>query len=147
MKKVTMLVLLTTSMCGLGYAQLTSTDGTYKTGSTTTNLNLQTGSTNPTTRLTILAANGNVGINNGNPSYRLDVNGTFRAGNFNSTSGIFNVANPSANFALQLNGTQRLTVLSSSGFMGINKNPAYMLDVNGPVNATGFLVNGQPLTG
>jgi len=142
------LILLTFTCCILemGFAQITSTNGTYKTGSNTTNLALQTGAS--TTRVTVLASSGNVGINNTNPTFRLDVNGTVRGGNFNSTSGIYNVASPTASFLLQTNGTPRMTVFNSNGFVGINTtNPGFMLDVNGPINTTGLFVNGQPFSG
>jgi filamentous hemagglutinin len=45
-------------------------------GSTTTDINVQTNSVNA---MTVLGSNQNVGINNAAPTYKLDVNGTFRS--------------------------------------------------------------------
>ena len=48
---------------------------------------------------------------------------------------------------LQTSGTTRITVSNTSGNVGVGTTtPAYKLDVNGPVNATEFRVNGNLLT-
>ena len=52
-------------------------------------------------------------------------------------------------YAAGSNSTQNLNLLpkGSGGYVGVGKiNPAYKLDVNGPVNATQFRINGTPLT-
>jgi len=40
--------------------------------------------------------------------------------------------------------TEAMRITGVGGFVGINKGPAYPLDVNGQINATGFLLNGAP---
>ena len=48
---------------------------------------------------------------------------------------------------LQTSGTTRITVSNTSGNVGVGTTtPAYKLDVNGPVNATEFRLNGNLLT-
>lgn len=92
-------------------------------------------STNNTTRLTILNTNGNVGIGTSSPSDQLHVNGNARATQFNSINGSFN-ALPSSNLTLQTNGTNRVTILSSNGNVGIGtSSPSTLLHVNGALNA------------
>lgn len=111
--------------------------------SSSSNLSLQT---NATTRLTILNANGRVGIGNTSPAQALDVTGSILAStNIMSTAGVFNV-NGSNNLSLQTNGTTRLTILNANGRVGINTtSPTEALDVNGSVKATSFMVGSTPL--
>lgn len=92
-------------------------------------------STNGTTRLTILNSNGFVGIGTGSPSELFHVNGNSRATQFNSVNGNFN-ALATSNLNLQTNSTSRLTILSSSGNVGIGTtSPTSLLDVNGTLKA------------
>jgi hypothetical protein len=57
------------------FAQITSLDGTFSSGSSGTNTSLRTGTT---TRLTTLSSNGFVGINTASPTSYLDINGSLR---------------------------------------------------------------------
>ena len=84
-------------------------------------------------RLTILN-NGNIGINQTNPQYKLDVDG-----DINLTGG----SGGSSPWATSGNDVYR-----ASGKVGIGKtNPTYAVDVNGTVNATSYLGDGSNLTG
>lgn len=110
-------VLLITASSTVG--QVSSTNGTF-TATTPSNLSLQAGAT-PTTRLTILNSNGNIGINTTSPSDWLHVNGNARANQFNAINGIFNTLT-TTNLSLNTNGTNRMTILGSGaniGFVGI----------------------------
>jgi hypothetical protein len=129
------------------YAQVTSTDGTF-TSQGATNLRLNT---NTTTRLTILNANGFVGIGT-TPSEMLHVNGNIlSAGNISSSgsatssqfaalTGNFS-SGGAANLSFLTNSTSRMTILNSSGFVGIGTTPSEMLHVNGNVLSTGDITS------
>ncbi|MFN3840769.1 MAG: hypothetical protein ACK4RF_08680 [Cyclobacteriaceae bacterium] len=92
--------------------------------------------TNGTTRVTILNSNGFVGIANSSPSELLHVNGNARAMQFNSVNGSFN-ALATSNINLLTNGTNRVTILSSNGNVGIGTtSPTALLHVNGALNAS-----------
>ncbi len=106
--------------------------------------------TNGAARLTIINTGttaGFVGINTLSPADQLHVNGNVRGNQFNALNGIVN-SEGASNLSFNTNGTSRLTIINSgttAGFVGIGKtNPAYMLDVAGPINATQLLINGAP---
>jgi hypothetical protein len=62
-----------------------------------------------------------------------------------STDGTFSSAGTS-DLILQTNTAPRLTILNANGNVGIGKsNPGYLLDVNGVMNAAGFMLNGIPM--
>lgn len=120
------------------FASIGSTDVEFYTGASSTD------GSGGALQVTIKSTNGFMGIGTASASItdRLHVTGNTRtSGNFLSDAGIFNVQHASNNFRLQTNGTERLTVLSSSGNVGIGiPSPAYKLDVSGVVNATGYRV-------
>jgi hypothetical protein len=123
-------------------AQVSSTNGNF-TATTPSNLSLQTGAT-PTTRLTILQSNGNVGIGTTAPADLFHVNGIARANQFNAVNGIFNTTAGTTNMSFNINGANRMTLLAASGNFGIGTaTPADLLHVNGNVRANQFnTVNG-----
>ena len=124
--------------------QFNATNGIFNTIGASTNFSLNT---NSVPRMTVLASSGNIGIGTITPADLLDVSGNSRAVQFNSTNGIFNTVG-ATNFSLNANSTTRMTILNSNGFVGINKTlPAYQLDVNGSINATGLLINGVAIGG
>lgn len=85
-----------------------------------------------------ITTGGNVGINEPEPNYTLDVGGTVNAQNF-----LIN-GDPLPTSPWQTSGVD---AIFQGGNVGIGKsNPSHSLDVAGQVNATGFLVNGVPLT-
>jgi hypothetical protein len=123
-------------------AQVSSTNGNF-TATTPSNLTLQTGAT-PTTRLTILNSNGNIGINTTSPADWLHVNGNVRANQLNLINGVFNTTAGTTNMSFNINGTNRMTLLAASGNFGIGTaTPADLLHVNGNARANQFnTVNG-----
>ena len=89
--------------------------------------------TNNTRRMTILD-NGNVGIGDDTPSYKLDVNGTARFTDQVYVQSILNVTND-----LKVD-TDTLFVDVSADMVGINDStPQYSLDVNGTIRATSYI--------
>jgi hypothetical protein len=119
------------------FGQASSVNGNF-TATTPSNLSLQTGAT-PTTRLTILNSNGNIGINTTAPSDWLHVNGNVRANQFNTVNGVFNTTAAATNMSFNTNGTNRMTLLAASGNFGIGTaTPADLLHVNGLARATQF---------
>lgn len=144
MKKLILPLIVFTSMTAFG--QVTSTNGTYTTGSTN-NLALRTG-TVTTDKVVIVHSTGNVGVGTAAASVaeRLHVTGNTRtSGNFLSDAGIFNVSSTS-NLSLRTNNSPRLTILNSNGFVGIGTiTPAYNLDVSGTINATFIRIGGNAL--
>ena len=122
-------------------AQVSSTNGNFTT-TTPSNLSLQTGAT-PNTRLTILQSNGNVGINTTSPADWLHVNGNVRATQLNITGGTLNTIGATTNMSFNINGTNRMTLLSG-GNLGIGTaTPADLLHVNGNARASQYnVVNG-----
>jgi len=91
------------------------------------NLLLQT---NNTTRLTVLNANGNVGIGI-TPTEKLQVDGTILGNEVSSYTGGYNTDN-GANLLFKTDGTSRLTVLNSNGYVGIGTStPEQMMHVEG----------------
>lgn len=147
-------ILLLTSLLLIvvrAYAQVPSTDGTF-TATTPSNLSLRTGTT-PTPRLTILNSNGYVGIGIPNPANitnmlqvggdifstgNMSASGNITATQFSANTGSFNSA-AGSNLSFNTNGTTRLTLLNSNGYMGIGTTtPSAMLHVNGSVLSTDF---------
>ncbi len=123
--------------------QFNTVNGIFNTTAAATNMSFNTNGVN---RMTLLSG-GNFGIGTATPADLLHVNGNARATQFSSTSGTFNTIG-ATNLSLGTNGTTKMTLLNSNGFLGINTaTPAYQLDVNGTVNATGFLLNGAAFTG
>jgi hypothetical protein len=115
------------------FGQASSTNGNF-TATTPSNLSLQAGAT-PTTRLTILNSNGNIGINTTAPADWLHVNGNVRANQFNAINGIFNTIGATTNLSLNTNGTNRMTVLAANGNVGIGTaTPAAKLEVIGDLS-------------
>lgn len=118
--------------------QFNSTTGIFNTIGATTNLALNT---NDVTRMTVLAANGNVGIGTASPAFTLDVGGSI-----NATSFLLNGA--------AFTGSQWTTSASNiyynvAGSVGIGTttpSASYKLDVNGAINATGLNLNGTAIT-
>lgn len=91
------------------------------------NLALQT---NGTTRLTVLNVNGNVGIGI-TPTEKLQVDGTILGNEVSSYTGTYDTDN-SANLSFKTDGTNRLTVLSTNGYLGIGtQTPEQMMHVEG----------------
>ncbi|MBT1699183.1 hypothetical protein KK083_19965 [Fulvivirgaceae bacterium PWU4] len=87
--------------------------------------------TNGTPRLSVLGSNGFVGIGLGatSPSAMLHVNGDVLSTQYTAANGLFN---SSGNLSLATNGSARLSVLNSNGFVGIGiASPAQMLHING----------------
>lgn len=89
---------------------------------------------------------GHVGVNNSNPQYAMDVNGSINV----STGNNFFING----VAIGSGGQNPWTILTGNrityaGQVGIGQNPpAYPLDVLGDVNITGaYRVNGQPISG
>jgi hypothetical protein len=120
------------------FAQVSSADGTFS-ADTGFDMSLLT---NNLFRITILNTNGRVGVGTPSPSDMLHVIGNARADQFNSVNGIFNTIG-STNLSFNINNSNRISVLASNGYVGINKTtPSYQLDVNGTINATSFLLNG-----
>jgi hypothetical protein len=112
--------------------QFNAVNGVFNVQSTS-NMLLQTNGIN---RFTILNSNGYVGVNTTSPVETLHVNGNIRSNQITTINGLFASLNP-ANLTMQTNGAARLTILNSNGYVGIGTtSPAYMLDVNGSVNAT-----------
>ncbi len=117
-----------------------------------TNLSLNTNNVN---RMTILNSNGFVGINTPAPTSALHVTGAVRI--VDGTQGTAKVLTSDANGlaswqAPSTSGntqwvTNGTTINYPTGNVGIGTitSPAYKLDVNGAVNATSILVNGQQL--
>ena len=120
---LTVLLIAASSTVG----QVSSTNGTF-TATTPSNLSLQTGAT-PTTRLTILNSNGNIGINTTAPADWLHVNGNVRANQFNTVNGIFNTTAAATNMSFNTNGTNRMTLLSGGNFGIGTATPARLLTV------------------
>lgn len=100
-----------------------------------------TGGTPTATELLRIKASGFVGIGTATPGYRLDV-----AGEINATGFRIN------GVPLSTGGSSQWTTSSSNiffntGNVGIsNSSPVYKLDVGGEINATGFRINGVPLS-
>lgn len=89
---------------------------------------------------------GNVGIGtatNVTPSDKLHVIGNTRSDNYMAVNGTFNSLSSSGLF-LNTNGTTRVTILNSNGFVGIGTSPSELFHVNGNARATQFnSVNGN----
>jgi hypothetical protein len=85
---------------------------------------------------------GNLGINMPTtstvPSDKLHVIGITRADQFNAVNGYFNVPNTTNDLHLRTNGTTRLLINRTNGFVRIGSTTAadYTLDVSGTINAT-----------
>jgi hypothetical protein len=78
---------------------------------------------------------GRVGIGTADgvvPSEKLHVIGNALANQYSATTGTFN-STGSSNLLLSTNGASRLTILNTSGFVGIGTTPTEMLHVNGNV--------------
>src|SRR5207245_1912183 len=58
-----------------------------------------------------------------------------------------NVGSYSQDLNLQTSGTTRVTVSNATGNVAVGTSPStYKLDVNGEINATGFRINGAPIS-
>ena len=119
----------------LSVGSFLSTAGTF--GSTgSSNLSF---TTSGTTRMTILNSNGRVGIGLATPTEMLDVNGDILSEQVSASTGNFN-SRGTNNLSLLTNGTSRLTILNSNGFVGIGTaTPSELLHVNGNVLSSQFL--------
>lgn len=148
MKKLILNLLVAGFACGMADGQQTSTNGNYYTGASGTHLTLNTGtSLSPTIRMRLHATNGfvSVGLGATTPSDMLHVGGNTRANDFIAVNGVFNSVSATGLF-LRTNNTNRLTILNSNGYVGINTtSPVYTLDVAGTINATELRVNGSPV--
>jgi hypothetical protein len=122
-----------------------STGGLYTVTSTTNDFILRL---NTTDRFIVLNSNGNVGIATAAASIseKLYVTGNILStgnllsgGNVQSTGGLYTVNHASNNFVLRLNSTDRLTVLNTSGNVGIGVTPTEKLHVSGNILSTGNL--------
>ncbi len=133
--------------------QFNAVNGIFNTIGATTNLAFNTNGTN---RMTVLAASGFVGINTPAPSSALHVTGSLRivdgtqgAGKVltSDLNGLASWQTPSTSGNTQwiTNGTAISYAAGSVGIGTATPNPAYKLDVNGPINATSLLMNGTPL--
>ncbi len=121
--------------------QVSTITGIYN-ASTTSNLSLQT---NNTSRLSILNSNGFVGIGNVAPTEMLHVTGNLLSNQVSAANGIYNAA-ATSNLSLRTNLVERMTILNTSGFMGVGTTtPTEMLHVNGNIlsnkvtTTTGFV--------
>lgn len=121
----------------------TTLNGGIATTSAGTNLVLRTGSST-TARLTILDAAGGtqgyIGIGL-TPTQRLHVSGNIlSSADIMAGSGIFNAS--SGDMSLRTSGTPRLTIVNSTGRVGIgNASPAQALDVNGSILASSNIMS------
>ena len=88
--------------------------------------------------------NGNVGINVTNPSYRLDVGGSFRLTGTSILLGNVGIRNSNPQYPLDVNGVLRTTGNALiGGNVGVrNTNPSFPLDVNGTVRLRTVSSNG-----
>jgi hypothetical protein len=128
---------------------LTSTNGLFNSYGRK-NLYLQTNGVN---RMTVLSYSGYVGIGTTAPAALLDVNGsmkaaslsltgTLSAGGLTSTNGQFG-SDGTSNLFLQTDGTNRMTVLNSNGYVGIGTaSPNSLLEISG--NNPAFTLRGTP---
>ncbi|MFH1428449.1 MAG: hypothetical protein ABIH39_01780 [Candidatus Margulisiibacteriota bacterium] len=67
---------------------------------------------------------------------------------YDGAANIFNIGVHDPNDTITANDTNVITVVRNNGYVGIGKtNPSYKLDVNGTINASGVLVNGQAISG
>jgi hypothetical protein len=137
-KNVVVISALVLGVATLSQAQVTSADGTFKATGTTANLTLMTLTTTP--RLTIHYSSGNtgVGVVPTGTSQKFEVNGNALATQIWSSSGTFNSAGTN-NLALATNGTERFTIHSASGNVGIGVVPtgtSQKFEVNGNGQAT-----------
>ena len=98
-------------------------------------------------RLTIFN-NGNTGINQTNPQYKLDVDGDINLTGDLRINGIIQSVGGGGSGGSSPWATSGNDVYRTSGKVGIGKtNPTYAVDVNGTVNATSYLGDGSNLTG
>jgi hypothetical protein len=69
----------------------------------------------------------------------------FASAQLTTTTGVVNSSSTSANMLLQTNGTTRVTISRTTGFMGVGTTaaPVQMLDVNGIANISGNLIYGS----
>lgn len=106
-----------------------------------TSVHAQWSRTSP--RVYLTTSSDNVGIGTSSPTDKLHVVGNARANEFYAVNGIFNVPNSTTNLFLRTNGQNRLTIVNSSGYVGINTTtPGYNLDVNGTISATTLRMGG-----
>ncbi len=110
-----------------------------------------------------IRGDGNVGIGTMSPGEKLSVQGAVglrssanatrmtivgdESENLISTSGVpLGVYISGANyFKVNTNGVNRM-LITGDGKVGIGRDPAYPLDVNGEINATGLRINGTPIS-
>jgi hypothetical protein len=98
--------------------QLNLVNGILNTASGTTNMGFNINGTN---RMTLLAANGNLGIGTATPSDMLHVNGIARANQLNLVNGTLHTVG-ATNLSLGTNGVTQMTLLAASGNLGIGTN-------------------------
>jgi hypothetical protein len=106
-----------------------SSAGIFNVNNTTADYSFQT---NGTARFTVHNTSGNfgVGVVPTATSQRLEVNGNALATQLWSSSGTFNSTGTS-NVVLATNGTGRLTILNTSGHVGIGATPTERLHISG----------------
>jgi hypothetical protein len=92
--------------------------------------------------MTILNSNGYVGIGTTAPSMLLDVNGAVKANSLTLVSGLSSYS--TNNLYLRTNGTDRITILNSNGYVGIGTTtPSAPLEVKGKAIVDGDLQVGM----